>query len=211
MLIVGLTGSIGMGKSEAAKMFRRLGVPVYDADAAVHRIMGPGGSAVPAVDQAFPGTVKDGRIDRQRLGEIVLADQAALRRLEAIIHPRVREAQLAFLQQAARRRVPVVVLDIPLLFETGGEKRCDLTVAVSAPAFLQELRVLRRPGMSRQRLANTLKHQMPDAAKRRLADVVAPTGLGRRFTLDRLRAVLQRLTGRRGRHWPPVMRRRRLR
>jgi len=208
MLILGLTGSIGMGKSEASRMFRRLGVPVYDADAAVHRIMAPGGSAVAPVDAAFPGVVKDGRIDRQALGQRVLGDQAALKRLEAIIHPRVRQEQVRFLHAAARRRAPVVVLDIPLLFETGGDARVDLALVVSAPPQVQALRVLRRPGMTVERLANTLKHQMPDRLKRRRADVVLPTGQGRRVTFDRIRALLCRLGGRRGMHWPPPARRR---
>jgi len=210
MILVGLTGSIGMGKSEATRMFRRLGVPVYDADAAVHRVMGPGGSAVPAVDSEFPGVVQDGRIDRQALGQRVLGDKAALKRLEGIIHPRVRLEQVKFLRNASRRRVPIVVLDIPLLFETGGERRCDVAVVVSAPALVQALRVLRRPGMTAERLANTLKHQMPDREKRRRADIVLPTGQGRRETLDRIRKLIQGLRRRRGVNWPPVTRRERL-
>jgi dephospho-CoA kinase len=210
MILVGLTGSIGMGKSEASRMFRRLGVPVYDADAAVHRVMGPGGSAVAAVDAAFPGVVQDGRIDRQALGQRVLGDKAALRQLEAIVHPRVRQEQIKFLRNASRRRVRVVVLDIPLLFETGGERRCDVAAVVSAPALVQALRVLRRPGMTPERLANTLSHQMPDREKRRRADVVLPTGLGRRVTLDRIRKLLDGLRKRRGVNWPPAPRRGRL-
>jgi dephospho-CoA kinase len=210
MMIVGLTGSIGMGKSEASKMFRRLGVPVYDADAAVHRVMAPGGSAVAPVDAAFPGVVTAGRIDRQALGARVLGNKDALKQLEAIIHPRVRLEQVKFLHAAARRRVPLVVLDIPLLFETGGDRRCDVTAVVSAPATVQALRVLRRPGMTQERLANTLQHQMPDRLKRQRADVVLPTGLGRRLTLDSIRDLLQRLRRRRGRNWPPANRRRRL-
>jgi len=211
MLILGLTGSIGMGKSEAAKMFRRLGVPVYDADAAVHVVMGPGGSAVGPVAAAFPGVVTAGRIDRQALGQRVLGNAPALKRLEAIVHPRVRDQQLRFLQAAARRRAALVLLDIPLLFETDGDRRCDLTLVVSAPARVQALRVLRRPGMSPERLANTLAHQMPDGKKRRRADVVLATGLGRRYTFDRIRAVLGGLAGRAGSNWPPVKRRWRIR
>jgi dephospho-CoA kinase len=209
MMIIGLTGSIGMGKSEASKMFRRLGVPVYDADAAVHRVMAPGGAAVAPVDAAFPGVVTDGRIDRQALGQRVLGNKDALKQLEAIIHPRVRLEQVKFLHAAARRRVPLVVLDIPLLFETGGDRRCDVTAVVSAPATVQTLRVLRRPGMTPERLANTLKHQMPDRLKRQRADVVLPTGLGRRLTLDSIRNLLRRLRSRRGSNWPPANRRRR--
>lgn len=211
MILVGLTGSIGMGKSETTRMFRRHGVPVYDADAAVHRVMGPGGSAVAAVDAAFPGVVQAGRIDRQALGQRVLGDKVALKQLEAIVHPRVRQEQVKFLRDAARRRAPIVVLDVPLLFETGGERRCDLAVVVSAPALVQALRVLRRPGMTAERLANTLKHQMPDREKRRRADLVLPTGQGRRVTLDRIRKLLDGLRGRCGVNWPPAPRRGRLR
>jgi dephospho-CoA kinase len=209
-MIVGLTGSIGLGKSEATKMFRRLGVPVYDADAAVHRVMAPGGSAVAPVDAAFPGVVRAGRIDRQALGQRVLGNAAALKQLEGIIHPRVRLEQVKFLRAAARRRARLVVLDIPLLFETGGDRRCDVAAVVSAPARVQAIRVLSRPGMTPERLANTLKHQMPDRLKRRRADVVLPTGLGRRLTFDKIRRLLARLRHAHGINWPPANRRRRL-
>jgi len=211
MIIVGLTGSIGMGKSEASKMFRRLGVPVYDADAAVHRIMAPGGSAVAPVDAAFPGVVAEGRIDRQALGQRVLGDKVALKQLESIIHPRVRQEQVKFLRAVARRRLPVVVLDIPLLFEADGGRRCDIGLVVCAPPLVQALRVMRRPGMTAERLANTLKHQMPDRLKRRRADIVLPTGQGRRVTLDCIRGLLRRLGALTGTNWPPSNRRRHVR
>jgi dephospho-CoA kinase len=195
MIILGLTGSIGMGKSTAAAMFRRLGVPVHDADASVHRLLGPGGAAVPRVEAAFPGTSGPNGIDRRELGRRVFEDAAALRRLEAILHPMVRQDERRFLSRMARRRAPVVVLDIPLLFESGSEGRCDAVAAVSAPSFLQRARVLSRPGVTPQRLAAILAKQMPDREKRRRADYVVPTGLGRRLTLQRLAAIVRILKG----------------
>lgn len=179
MIILGLTGSIGMGKSTAAAMLRRLGVPVHDADATVHALFAPGGKAVAKVGAAFPGVVKDGAVDRAALGARVFGDDSALKRLEAIVHPLVRAAERDFLARQRRRRAALVVLDIPLLFETGGETRCDLVAVVSAPAFLQAARVLARPGMTRQRLDSVLAKQMPDWQKRKRADVVIPTGLGK--------------------------------
>jgi dephospho-CoA kinase len=190
MIVVGLTGSIGMGKSTAAGLLRRLGIPVYDADRAVHRLMQRGGRAVPAVARRFPDVVKDGAVDRPALGRIVFADKAALAALEAIIHPLVFEAQKRFLHIHALRRTRLVVLDIPLLFEAGGYQRCDATLVVSAPALVQRQRVLRRPGMTPEKFAGILAQQMPDAEKRRRADVVIPTGLGKHLTFRRLgRAV----------------------
>jgi dephospho-CoA kinase len=191
MRILGLTGSIGMGKSTAARMLRRLGVPVHDADAVVHRLLGRGGAAVAAVESAFPGVVVGGAVDRTELGRRVFGDNTALKRLEAILHPMVREAEHRFLQAARRRKAPLVVLDIPLLFETGGEKRCDATAVVTAPAFLQAQRVLARPGMTPARLAAVLAKQMPDAEKRKRADFIVPTGLGRGPALRRLRAIVR--------------------
>ena len=178
MKILGLTGSIGMGKSTAARLLRRMGLPVHDADATVHRLLGRGGAAVAAVGAAFPGSVADGAVDRRELGRQVFGDPAALRRLEAILHPLVRRAETAFLRRQARRRARLVVLDIPLLLETGGERRCDAVAVVTAPAFLQAQRVLRRPGMTPRRLAQVRAQQMPDAEKRRRADFVIPTGTG---------------------------------
>ncbi|MBI2235887.1 MAG: dephospho-CoA kinase [Magnetospirillum sp.] len=190
MKILGLTGSIGMGKSTAAAMLRRLGVPVHDADAVVHRLFEPGGAAVPPVAAAFPGVVKDGRVDRAELGRRVFGDAAVMARLEAIVHPLVRAAERRFLDIHRRRNTALVVLDIPLLFETGGERRADRVAVVSCPAFLQAQRVLRRPGMSPERLAAIRARQMPDAEKRRRADFVVPTGIGRRETLRRLRRIV---------------------
>jgi dephospho-CoA kinase len=198
VFVIGLTGSIGMGKSTAAAMLRRSGLPVFDADATVHRMMARGGSAVAAVEEAFPGTVKDGAVDRAELGKRVFGDTAKLRQLERIIHPRVGRAERAFLARVARRRLPMAVRDVPLLFETGGEKRCDATIVVSAPPHVQASRVLARPGMTAERLAQVLAKQMPDAQKRQRADYVVPTGMGRRVTWEALGAVLRDLRERRG-------------
>ncbi len=203
MVIVGLTGSIGMGKTVAANHLRGLGLPVHDADAAVHDMMAAGGEAVAAVTAAFPGVVRDGGVDRAALGAIVYGDPAALARLEAILHPMVRCRSDDFLRHNAQRGAALVVLDIPLLFETGGDRRVDATIVVSAPAFLQEQRVLRRPGMTAERLARIRAQQMPDAEKRRRADFVVQTGLGKDHSLCELIAIVKVLTTRESRHWPP--------
>lgn len=196
MKILGLTGSIGMGKSTAATMLRRLGVPVHDADATVHALFGPGGKAVALVESAFPGVVgADGAVNRTELGARVFGDDAALKRLEAIVHPLVRAAERDFLARHRRYGTPLVVLDIPLLFETHGEARCDLVAVVSAPSFLQAARVLARPGMTRARLDAVLAKQMPDEQKRRRADVVIPTGLGKGPAWKRLKALVQMMRG----------------
>ena len=206
MVIVGLTGSIGMGKTTAAAMLRRLGVPVHDSDAVVHEFLGPGGRAVAEIDRDFPSVVRDGAVDRRALGERVFGDDAALRKLEAIVHPLVHEAQLRFLKQAAARRDRLVVLDIPLLFEIGGDARCDATIVVSAPPFLQKARVLSRAGMTRETFERILARQIPDSEKRRRADFVVPSGLGRGPTLRRLKQIVTLLRDRRGRKWPPTAR-----
>jgi dephospho-CoA kinase len=192
MILVGLTGSIGMGKSTAARALRRLGLPVHDADAAVHRLLAPGGAAVRAVLAAFPdvGTAAGG-IDRQRLGARVFDDAAALKRLEAILHPRVRAAKRRFVAAQARQRRRITVLDVPLLFETGGDRECDAVLVVSAPAYLQRQRVLARRGMTEAKFRGILAKQTPDAEKRRRASFVLPTGLGQRFSLNRLKAALR--------------------
>jgi dephospho-CoA kinase len=201
MIVLGLTGSIGMGKSTAAAMLRRLGVPVHDADATVHRLLGPGGGAVAPVARAFPGGVIEDartgrtRIDRAALGRMVFADSAALHRLEAILHPLVRADERRFRRRMQARHVPLIVLDIPLLFESGGDRRCDATVVVTAPARIQRARVMARQGMTEERFAAILAKQMPDAEKRRRADFVVQTGLGRNATLRRLAAIV-RLLGR---------------
>jgi dephospho-CoA kinase len=193
MRILGLTGSIGMGKSTAASMLRALGLPVHDADAAVHALLTKGGKAVAAVERAFPGVVKDGAVDRKALGARVFGKPTELKKLESILHPLVRKAERAFLQQCRQKRHDVVVLDIPLLFETGGEKRCDGVVVVTAPQFLQSQRVMKRPGMTEARFRQILGSQMPDAEKRRRADWVVDTGLGRRPTLAALARIVRAL------------------
>ena len=195
MRILGLTGSIGMGKTVAARLLRRLGVPVHDADAEVHRLLGPRGAAVAAVAKAFPGTVKGGVIDRAALGAKVFGarNEAALRRLEQILHPLVRKATGRWLTAQARQRVPVVVLDVPLLYESGGPRRYDSVIVVSAPAFLQRQRVLRRPGMTAARFADISRKQLPDRLKRARADAVVASSLGRRVTMTGLKRALRRL------------------
>ena len=203
MVILGLTGSIAMGKSTAAGFFRRLGVPVHDSDAEIHKLLGPKGAAVDAVEAAFPGVAKNGAVDRPLLGARVFGNPEALRKLESILHPLVGRSRDRFLRQATRRRASVVVLDIPLLYEVGADAMCDAVVVVSAPAFLQRLRVLRRSGMTEERLAAILARQMPDAEKRRRADFVVPTGLGRAVTLRHIRIVVKVAKLMSGRHWPP--------
>lgn len=203
MFVLGLTGSIGMGKSTAARMLAAMGAPVCDSDAVVHRLLANGGAAVPAIDAAFPGVVRDGAVDRRGLGAAVFGDPEALKRLEGILHPRVQEAQRRFLARAARHGVRVAVLDIPLLFETGGERRVDRTVVVTAPFAVQKARVLARPGMTPEKFAAILRRQMPDVEKRRRADFRVPTGNGRLTTRRALRGILDEVKQCRGHHWPP--------
>ncbi len=203
MVILGLTGSIAMGKSTAAAGFRRLGIAVHDADAAVHALFAKGGAAVPLIAAAFPDAVKAGAVDRSSLGAMVFNDPAALVLLEGIVHPLVRRDQERFLRRQAARRARLVVLDIPLLLEQGAERRYDAVVVVSAPATLQAQRVLARPGMTRERLAAILAQQMPDREKRRRADFLVPSGLGKRASLHRIAKIVRVMQRRRGRHWPP--------
>lgn len=203
MYVIGLTGSIGMGKSTTAKMFMELGVPVQDADAIVHRLMAKGGKAVPVIERAFPGVTVDGAVDRAALGKRVFDNASALKTLEAILHPMVSAERTGFLMQAARMRKPLVVVDVPLLFETRGERKCDMTVLVTAPAFVQAARVLARPGVTRDRLDAIRAKQMPDAAKRRLADRVVHTGLGKRRVHCAVRDIVREAKNRHGKIWPP--------
>ena len=183
-----------MGKSTAAMTLQRLRVPLFDADRAVHRLLAPGGAAVELVAASFPG-VRDakGGIDRSLLGQHVFADPEALLRVERIIHPMVEALEKRFLAFARARREPIVVLDIPLLFESASERRCDYVLVVSAPPMVQRQRVLRRPGMTEKRLAAILSNQMPDREKRRRADFVVPTGLSRNLSLRRLRSIVRLL------------------
>src|SRR5215203_1698110 len=187
MFVIGLTGSVAMGKTTTARLFAEEGVPVHDADAAVHQLYE--GEAAGLIEAAFPGVTKDGKVDRVALGQQVVGNRSALQRLEAIVHPLVRQAETKFLQEAERQGAPIVVLDIPLLFETGGEKRVDATVVVSAPAEMQRARVLER-GASLERLEALLKRQMPDAEKRRRADFVVDSSRGLEHARDQVRQIL---------------------
>ncbi len=195
--LVGLTGSIGMGKSETAKMFAALGVPVYDADAAVHRLYEPGGAAVAPVAEAFPGTVTDGKVDRAALGRRLTEDPSGFKRLEEIVHPLVAHEQRKFLQDAMAKGAELVVLDIPLLFESGGQARMDAVVVVSAPSHIQRERVLARPGMSPDKLDNILARQMPDAEKRAKAHFVVETDKGLAHAFEQVKQVVAALHERR--------------
>ncbi len=188
MIVLGLTGSIGMGKSTTAALFRDAGVPVFDADAAVHELYG--GEAVAAVEAAFPGVTRNGRINRDALAARVLGQAEALRRLEGIVHPLVLARRQAFLATARASGTPVVVLDVPLLYETGGEAAVDRVVVASAPETVQKARVLARPGMTEARFSAILAKQMPDAEKRRRADHVIDTGRGLDAARRQVDAVL---------------------
>lgn len=190
MLLVGLTGSIGMGKSETAKMFAKLGIPVYDADAAVHAIYEKGGAAVEPLRAEFPDAIVDDAVDRAKLSKLVLNNKDELKKLEAIVHPLVGATQLQFLKDASDAKAPMAVLDIPLLYETGGEARVDAVVVVSAPADVQRARVLERPGMTVEKFEQILAKQVPDADKRAKADFVVETDKG----LDHAFEQVQRIT-----------------
>lgn len=190
MFVLGLTGSLGMGKSTTARFFAEEGVPLHDADAAVHRLYE--GEATPLIEAAFPGTTSGGRVDRDKLAKKVLGDPAAIKKLEAIIHPLVGRAEARFLDEAARKDAAVVVLDIPLLFETGADRRCDAVVVVSAPADVQRARAFERPGMTEEKFQAILAKQMPDAEKRARADFVVDTSKG----FDAARAQVREILGR---------------
>ncbi len=178
MILIGLTGSIGMGKSTTAAMFREAGVPVYDADAAVHDLYDAGGAAVGPVGEAFPGVVRDGKVDREALRQAVLGNPEALKRLNAVVHPLVGKDRVGFFQKAEADGADMVVLDIPLLFETGGHANVDAVVVASAPAHMQRERVLARPGMTPDRLDAILAQQLADAEKRARAHFVVDTSRG---------------------------------
>ncbi len=191
MIILGLTGGMGMGKSTAAAAFRRAHIPVFDADAAVHQLQARGGRAVRAIESAFPGTVRDGAVDRAALREAVLGKPDALARLEHILHPMVEEEERAFVARARRRGERVVVLDIPLLFETGGDRRVDRVIVVSAPRAVQMHRIRARRRMSNADIAAVIARQMSDREKRRRADIVIQTGLSRHKSLQALSRVIR--------------------
>jgi dephospho-CoA kinase len=190
MITIGLTGSIGMGKSTTAAMFAEAGAPVYDADAEVHKLQAKGGAAVEAIEAAFPGVVKDGAVDRQALGERVFGDPEALKRLNGIIYPLLGAGRAAFFADAEARGCDMVVLDIPMLFETGGEARMDVVVVVSAPEHVQRERVLARPGYGADRLDAILARQMHDKEKRARAHFVIDTGQGFDHAREQVRQVI---------------------
>jgi dephospho-CoA kinase len=191
MIVLGLTGSAGMGKSATARMFAEEGVPAFDADAAVHKIYA--GEAAPLVEAEFPGVTVAGKIDRERLAANVLNDPAALKKLEAIVHPLVRKAQQDFRAQAEKDGAPIAVLDIPLLFETGGDQRVDAVVVVTAPADVQRARLLERPGMTEEKMANLLARQMSDSEKRKRADFLIDTSRGFDAARADVRKILRQL------------------
>jgi dephospho-CoA kinase len=193
MIVVGLTGSIGMGKSTTAQMFADAGAPVYDADAEVRRLYAAGGAAPPLVEAAFPGVVVDGAVDRGRLAERVLGDPDALARLNGLVWPLMGAARSEFFDRARAAKVDVVVLDIPLLLETGGEKNVDVVVVASAPASMQRQRVLARDGMTPEKFAAILAAQMPDADKRARADFVVDTSQGLEPARRQVEAILTAL------------------
>jgi dephospho-CoA kinase len=197
MLILGLTGSIGMGKSTTADFFRAAGVPIHDADGTVHRLYS--GEAAPLIEATFPGVAASGTVDRVKLGQAVLGKPDALKALEAIVHPLVYRAEQDFLARCRADGRRLVVLDIPLLLETGGEARVDAVIVVSAPAGTQRARVLARPGMTPDKLDAILARQMPDVEKRKRAHVVIDTGLGFEAARRQVQAVIRAFAGSRGR------------
>lgn len=212
MRILGLTGGIAMGKSTAARALRRLGVPVHDADATVHRLYGPGGRGVPVIAEHFPEAVARGAVDRAALSRLLVGAPERFALLDRLMHPLVRQETLDWLARRARQRRPLVALDIPLLYEGGGGSLCDAVITVSAPPFLQRQRALARPGMTPEKLATILRRQVPDAVRRRRADHVVPTGLGKAFAFRRLEAAVAEERGKPGRAWslrrPRAVRRR---
>lgn len=212
MLIVGLTGSIGMGKSTAAQCFLQDGIAVFDADAAVHELYR--GAAVQMIEEAFPGSTSNGIVDRQKLGTALLRNPAGFARLEAIVHPMVREAERGFLRDQAERGADLAVLEIPLLFETGADRLVDVVIVVTAHAAVQVERVLQRPGMTAEKLAQILSRQMPDDEKRRRADFVVDTEGPIESTQSAVNAIIQKLRGDQGqahqrqaylRHWSETL------
>lgn len=191
MFVLGLTGSLGMGKSTTAGFFAEFGIPVHDADAAVHRLYKT--EAVPLIEAAFPGTTAGGEVDREKLAHRVLDDSAAIKKLEGIVHPLVRAAEERFLAYAESNNAQVAVLDIPLLFETGGDRRCDAVVVVSAPEEVQRTRIFERPGMTAQKFAAIAANQMPDTEKRKRADFVVDTSQGFDAARSQVREILARI------------------
>ncbi len=203
MRVIGLTGSIGMGKTHAARALRQLGVPVLEADGVVHRLTAAHGRALPAINAAFPGTVTNGRLDRGKLAGLVFGHDAALKRLEGILHPLFEAEERRFIARSRARRVAMVAVDIPLLYEVGAERHMDAVIVVTAPKMIQRARVLRRRGMTQARLDAILARQKPDPDKRKRADFIVNTGGTRRDTFSKLKTIVDRL-----RHAPLAQRKR---
>jgi dephospho-CoA kinase len=200
-IVIGITGSIGMGKTTAAEMLREMGIPTHDADAAVHVLLGPKGKAVPVIGQKFPDALKineagDQYIDRQTLGRIVFADRQKKKELEDILHPMVRAESDAFVESMRKRAVDMVALDIPLLFETGGEKRVDVTICVSAPKDMQKERVMARHGMTSEKFDRIVAGQLPDAEKRKRSNYVVETDKSFEETRQQLKRIIDRIRAR---------------
>lgn len=193
MIVIGLTGGIGMGKSSLAAQLEKLGARVCSADAIVHMLLGKNGAAVPAVGKRFPGVVKNNAVDRRALGAEVFSDHRALKALEKILHPLVVKEENRFIERERRKGHRVAVLEIPLLFETKAEKRCDLILVASASASVQRQRVMKRPGMTKEKFERILALQMPDREKRKRADVVINTGLGKRDSMKKLKELMEKL------------------
>jgi dephospho-CoA kinase len=193
MIIIGLTGGIGMGKSTVAGQFAKLGAKICSADACVHKLLGKGGAAVAKVQKHFPDSVKAGIVDRKILGQIVFSDKEKLKLLENILHPMVQEMKNDFINKSRRLGAEIVVLDIPLLFETSGENRVDYTVVVSAPAFIQKQRVMARKGMTAEKFERIIASQMQDLEKRNRADFVIPTSLGKGYSFKMVKELMQNL------------------
>jgi len=195
MFQLALTGSIAMGKSEVSRMFKRFGIPVYDADAAVHEIYAKGGIGVGPVGVLHPSAIVDGAVDRDRLSKLVVGDTAAIKELEAVVHPLLGANRTDFLEEARRTKAPLVVLDVVMLFETGGERRVDAVAVVSAPYDVQRRRVLARPGMTAEKFAGILARQTPDEEKRRRADYIIDTSTSLEETRGRVREIIREITG----------------
>lgn len=193
MIVIGVTGSIGMGKTAVAQQFHALGAAYFCSDAAVHQLLAPHGAAVKQVAEAFPGALVAGHINRERLGKQVFGDERLRKKLEAIIHPLVVTEQQQFLQRAKQQGAEFCVLDIPLLFETGAEGRCDVVVVASAPLFIQKRRVMARPGMTEEKFKAILSSQMPDSEKRKRADFMVPTGLGKAVSMRYVKRIMEGL------------------
>lgn len=198
MFLIGLTGSIGMGKTQTATLFEEEGVPRYDADAAVHKLYEKGGAAVSPIGALVPEAIVDGAVNRDLLGQAVLKDQGKLKQLEAIVHPLVGRAQMDFFQEQIKAGQDMVLLDVPLLFETGGDGYVDTVIVVSAPADIQKARVLARPGMSEERFQDILNKQVPDAEKRARAEFIVDSSVSVEDARRQVRAILEQIKGREG-------------